>query len=1016
MTGLGRRSSTFTRLLRYGFSDAAGAERLLGMPALAGVESDPVLLDALGATADPDLALGALVRLAEALPEAGRQELLGTLVTSKPLRDRLLGVLGASEALGDHLVRHPGDWQALVTFEAADLHPGVADFERALAPRTEGLSPADSLRAAYRRCLLAIAARDVSGTVDVAQTAAELADLATATLRAALRIACEEHPDDDAACRLAVIGMGKCGGQELNYVSDVDVVFVAEARNGTDEADALRAATRLASRMMRVCSDVTPEGTIWPVDANLRPEGRNGPLVRTLSSHLAYYQRWAKTWEFQALLKARPVAGDLNLGQDYVDAVSPLVWQAAERDNFVTDVQQMRHRVIASIPAGHVDRELKLGPGGLRDVEFAVQLLQLVHGRSDATLRGTSTLGALSALAAGGYVGRADAASLDSAYRFLRSLEHRIQLYRLRRTHLMPEGEADLRRLGRSLGHRTEPVAELGKEWKRHAREVRRLHEKLFYRPLLDAVAQLEPGEIRLSPKAAGQRLEALGYADPAAALRHLEALASGVSRKAAIQRTLLPVLLGWFADSADPDAGLLNFHKVSDALGRTPWYLRLLRDEGAAAENLARVLSAGRLAPDLLLRAPEAVALLGDPGGLRPRGREALEQEVLAGVGRAESAEAAIVAARGVRRRELFRTAAADIIGAYGRTGNGAHATGEHGTGSRGHAETPGSDVSARVDAVGNAVSDVNAATLAGALRAAVRAEWGDTLPTRFAVIGMGRFGGREQGYGSDADVLFVHEPREGVSDEEAAKAAFAVAGEMRRLLQLPTTDPPLLVDADLRPEGRSGPIVRSLASYAAYYRRWSLVWESQALLRAEVVAGDADLGRRFIELVDPLRYPVEGLGEDAVREIRRLKARMESERLPRGADPTTHTKLGRGGLSDVEWTVQLLQMQHGWAEPGLRTTRTREALAAAQAAGLISTDDARILDEAWVLATSVRNAVMLVRGRAGDTFPVDPRESGAVARYLGYEPGHVGDMLDDYRRTTRRARAVVEELFYGA
>ncbi|GHF32864.1 MULTISPECIES: bifunctional [glutamine synthetase] adenylyltransferase/[glutamine synthetase]-adenylyl-L-tyrosine phosphorylase [Streptomyces] len=1016
MTGLGRRSSTFTRLLRYGFSDAAAAERLLGAPELAAVHSDPVLLDALGAAADPDLALGALVRLVEAQPQADRQALLGTLLASKPLRDRLLGVLGASEALGDHLVRHPGDWQALVTFEASDLHPGVADFERALAGRSEGLCPSDSLRASYRRCLLAIAARDVTGSIDVAQTAAELADLATATLRAALRIACDEHPEDAAACRLAVIGMGKCGGQELNYVSDVDVVFVAEAANGTEEAVALRSATRLASRMMRVCSDVTPEGTIWPVDANLRPEGRNGPLVRTLSSHLAYYQRWAKTWEFQALLKARPVAGDLDLGQAYVDAVSPLVWQAAERDNFVTDVQQMRHRVIASIPVTHVDRELKLGPGGLRDVEFAVQLLQLVHGRSDATLRGTSTLGALSALAAGGYVGRADAASLDSAYRFLRSLEHRIQLYRLRRTHLMPEAEADLRRLGRSLGHRTEPVAELGKEWKRHAREVRRLHEKLFYRPLLDAVAQLEPGETRLSPKAAGQRLEALGYADPAAALRHLEALASGVSRKAAIQRTLLPVLLGWFADSADPDAGLLNFHKVSDALGRTPWYLRLLRDEGAAAENLARVLSAGRLAPDLLLRAPEAVALLGDPGGLRPRGREALEQEVLAAVGRAESAEAAIVAARGVRRRELFRTAAADIIGAYGRTGNGAHATGEHGTGSRGHAETAGSDISARVDLVGNAVSELNAATLAGALRAAVRAEWGDTLPTRFAVIGMGRFGGHEQGYGSDADVLFVHEPREGVSDEEAAKAAFAVAGEMRRLLQLPTTDPPLLVDADLRPEGKSGPMVRSLASYGAYYRRWSLVWESQALLRAEPVAGDPDLGRRFIELVDPLRYPVEGLGEDAVREIRRLKARMESERLPRGADPTTHTKLGRGGLSDVEWTVQLLQMQHGWAEPGLRTTRTREALAAARAAGLVSTDDARILDEAWVLATSVRNAVMLVRGRAGDTFPADPRELGAVARYMGYEPGHVGDMLDDYRRTTRRARAVVEELFYGA
>lgn len=1026
----GRRSSTYTRLLRYGFTDPAAAERLLEEPVLAAVRSDPVLLDALGATADPDLALRGLVRLVEAQGADGdgeRRALLDTLITAKPLRDRLLGVLGASEALGDHLARHPADWHALDSFDSVDLHPTTPEFERALAEgsragRDAGLTPPDALRAAYRRCLLAIAARDISGTIDVAQTAAELADLATATLRAALEIAAQERPADAAACRLAVIGMGKCGGQELNYVSDVDVIFVGEARDGTAEGPALQAATRLASRMMRVCSDVTPEGTIWPVDANLRPEGRNGPLVRTLTSHLAYYQRWAKTWEFQALLKARPVAGDLALGQSYVEAVSPLVWQAAERENFVADVQQMRRRVIASIPATQVDRELKLGPGGLRDVEFAVQLLQLVHGRSDATLRVGGTLDALAALAAGGYVGRADAKALDASYRFLRAMEHHIQLHRLRRTHLVPENEADLRRLGRSLARTyqwpggKEPVAELGRQWKLHAREVRRLHEKLFYRPLLDAVAQLEPGEIRLSPKAAGQRLKALGYADPAAALRHLEALASGVTRKAAIQRTLLPVLLGWFADSADPDAGLLNFHKVSDALGRTPWYLRLLRDEGAAAENLARVLSAGRLAPDLLLRAPEAVALLGDPGGLRPRGREALEQEVLAAVNRAEDAEAAIVAVRGVRRRELFRTAAADIIGAYGHARDGAHANGEHGTGSRGHAETAGSDPGERTRTVGDAVSDLNAAALAGALRAAVRAEWGDTLPTRFAVIGMGRFGGHEQGYGSDADVLFVHEPREGVCDEDAAKAAFAVAGEMRRLLQLPTTDPPLLVDADLRPEGKSGPIVRSLASYAAYYRRWSLVWESQALLRAEPVAGDPDLGRRFIDLVDPLRYPAEGLGEDAVREIRRLKARMESERLPRGADPTTHTKLGRGGLSDVEWTVQLLQMRHGWAEPGLRTTRTREALAAACAAELISTEDARILDEAWVLATSVRNAVMLVRGRAGDTFPGDPRELAAVGRYLGYGPGHVGDMLDEYRRTTRRARAVVEELFYGA
>ncbi|MEU6214142.1 bifunctional [glutamine synthetase] adenylyltransferase/[glutamine synthetase]-adenylyl-L-tyrosine phosphorylase [Streptomyces sp. NPDC090085] len=997
MTVPGRRSSTFIRLLRSGFTDPSAAARLLDADAMTSVRADPVLLDALGATADPDLALRGLVRLAEAQPDGELPGLLDTLVSAKPLRDRLLGVLGASEALGDHLARHPRDWIDLVTYEAADLHPGLPEFERGLADAHDPVA----LRVAYRRCLLSIAARDVCGTIDVAQTAAELADLATATLRAALRIAAAAAPEDAGRCRLAVIAMGKCGGNELNYVSDVDVIFVAEAADGSDGADeakALQAATRLASHMMRICSETTVEGTIWPVDANLRPEGRNGPLVRTLASHMAYYQRWAKTWEFQALLKARAVAGDADLGSEYIAAITPLVWQAAERENFVADVQKMRRRVVDNIPAAQVDRELKLGPGGLRDVEFAVQLLQLVHGRSDATLHSGTTLDALHSLAAGGYVGRADAAQLNDAYRFLRAMEHRIQLYRLRRTHLVPEDEADLRRLGRSLGLRTEPVAELNKAWRRHASVVRRLHEKLFYRPLLDAVAQLAPGETRLSPRAAGQRLEALGYADPVAALRHLEALASGVTRKAAIQRTLLPVLLGWFADSADPDAGLLNFRKVSDALGKTPWYLRLLRDEGAAAENLARVLSAGRLAPDLLMRAPEAVALLGDPEGLQPRTHEALRQEVLAAVGRAETPETAVAAARGVRRRELFRTAAADIIGAYGTEDSPAEE--DHG---------------ALVDRVGGAVSDLTAATVAGALRAAVQSHFGETLPTRFAVIGVGRFGGHELGYGSDADVLFVHEPREGVDEQEAAKAAQTVIAEMRRLLQLPTADPPLLIDADLRPEGRSGPLVRTLASYAAYYRRWSLTWESQALLRAEPVAGEEELGRRFIELIDPLRYPAEGLGEDAVREIRRLKARMESERMPRGADPTLHTKLGRGGLSDVEWTVQLIQMRHAWAEPGLRTTRTREALAAAHAAGLIPTDEAQILDEAWVLATRVRNAVMLVRGRAGDTFPAEARELAAVGRYLGYPEGTAGEMLDDYRRITRRARAVVEELFYG-
>ena len=730
---------------------------------------------------------------------------------------------------------------------------------------------------------------------------------------------------------------------------------------------------------------MTSEGSLWEVDAGLRPEGKAGALTRTLASHVAYYRRWAKTWEFQALLKARPVAGDVQLGIEYMEAISPLVWDASGREDFVPDVQQMRRRVEAHLPAGEVDRQLKLGPGGLRDIEFAVQLLQLVHGRGDDTLRSGNTLRALEALAAGGYVGRDDAVSLADAYRFLRTLEHRLQLRRLRRTHLMPDDPAALRVLGRSVGYTRDPVDELTDQWRRHAREVRRLHEKLFYRPLLQAVARLDAGESRLTPEAAQARMEALGYADPRGALRHIEALTSGVSRRAAIQRTLLPVMLGWFADAPDPDAGLLGFRRVSEALGSTHWYLALLRDAGATAERLARVLATSRFATDLLLRAPDAVALLADDDALRPRSIDELLGEMRATAGRADSAESAAGAVRAVRRRELFRITAAEVLGGVGPAESGPALTdvARGGTASRPRGRHQGS-----------------------ARRS--------PPPTRFAVIGMGRFGGRELGLGSDLDVLFVHDPLPGADDEEASRHALTLATELRRLLTLPAPDPPMLLDADLRPEGRNGALVRTVASYRAYYERWSLTWESQALLRAQPMAGDVEVGESFTTLIDRLRWPAGGLGPADVTEIRRIKARVESERLPRGADPALHTKLGPGGLADVEWTVQLLQMQHAAQVESLQTTSTLTALSAAGTSGLLGEEDVEVLRAAWLLATQIRDAIMVAKGRPSDSVPRDTGDLALVAGVMGYEPGRSGELVEDYRRVSRRARAVVEKVFY--
>jgi len=987
------------RLARLGFEDAEESAR-----ALERLEGGEGLVELLAETADPDQAVVVLADLADVV--ADRQAFLRTLGEDRRTARRLFAVIGASIALGDHLRRHHEHWRELVD-PALELTRPAAFALRAELLSVVGADPhdpaprstradheaVDALRVSYRRLLLRLAARDLGAGLGGDVVAAELSDLAAAVLEAALAIARTRVGDAASTCRLAVIAMGKCGGHELNYVSDVDVIFVAEptdaAADGAVENTALRAATQLASHLIGICSDHTAEGTIWPVDAALRPEGRAGPLVRTLASHQGYYERWAKTWEFQALLKARPVAGDAALGAEYVATIAPLVWSAAERDGFVTDVQAMRRRVLDNIPADQAAHQIKLGSGGLRDVEFAVQLLQMVHGRVDESVRAPATLSALADLTRGGYVGRQDGASLDGAYRFLRTLEHRMQLHQMRRTHVVPRDEDSLRRLGRSLGFRTDPVAELDKAWRHHAREVRRLHEKLFYRPLLAAVAKLPGDEARLTPEAARQRLAALGYDDPRAALNHLEALTSGVSRTAAIQRTLLPVMLQWFADAPNPDAGLLGFRRISDALGSTPWYLRLLRDEGQVAQRMARVLASSRYATDLLQRAPEGVALLGKDDGLVPSGRDALESEMIsAGTRKADPVEG-VTAVRAIRRRELFRVAVADLTGTL------------------------------EVAEVGAAVTDITAATLEAALAvsiASIEAERRAPLPTRIAIVSMGRFGGHELAFGSDADVMFVHDPVEGASGEEASTAAKHVANELRRLLALPGTDPALEVDTGLRPEGKQGPLIRTLDSYAAYYAKWSAVWEAQALLRAEATIGDERLCARFTELVDPLRFPAAGLGEDDVREIRRIKARVDSERLPRGADPATHLKLGRGGLADVEWTIQLLQMQHAGTVEALRTTRTLEALDAAVAAGLLAAEDARALARAWSSASRLRNAITQVRGRPSDSLPRDAREKAAVAYILGYGLGGESDeLVNDHMRTTRRARAVVDRVFWG-
>lgn len=963
---MSRQHGTRTELVRLGFSDPARASAALTqMP----VDVAAELTASFASAADPDQALRLLLRLRE---RAGDR--VDQLLRDPDAAASLVRVLGASSALGDFLERHP-DALAQLTAPPARL-PTAGE----LGERLGASDSVDDLRVRYRLELLRIAAWDLASEspIDIIdQVAAALADLAGATLDAALgltRAATRFGADEVAATRLAIIGMGKAGARELNYVSDVDVMFVAAGGDGVDTDRAVMIATELAKGVTAVVSGLATEPPLWPVDANLRPEGAAGALVRSLESHVAYYERWAQSWEFQALLKARPLAGDRALGDDYLAAIGPLVWASSSRESFVDSVQGMRQRVTDNVPADERDVQLKLGPGGLRDVEFTIQLLQLVHGATDDTVRGRDTLGALDSLAAGGYIGRTDAQTFARDYRFLRLLEHRLQLEGLTRTHLMPREPEAVRVLARATRLATN-AAELTEQWQATRTRVRTLHERLFYRPLLSAVAAL-PGEgFALTSDRASARLAAIGFVDPDGALRHIEALTGGISRRATIHRNLLPVLLQWFAEGADPDLGLLTYRRLSETLGESPWYLRMLRDSSVAARRLTSLLSGSRYVSELFLAIPESAKWLENSDELAPRSLEALLDEGSAIVRRHRgNPDAAASPLRTMRRRELLRTAIASMVG--------------------------------RLDTIeaGVALTNVTTATIQNAL--GVLREDADF---EFGVVAMGRYGGRELGFGSDADVMYVFRAGEDVPDAQQRAVAL-----VRRLVDF-TSDSmiPFDLDADLRPEGKNGPLVRSLDAYRAYYERWSLTWESQALLRARAVAGDESLLADFTGLADTVRYP-EAISKNDLREVKRIKARVESERLPQGADPARHLKLGRGSLSDVEWLVQVLQLEHGARFAELRTTSTLGALEAATEVGLVPRLDAAVLRDAWLLASRVRSALTLWTAKTTDVLPRVTEQLDGVARLVGYPPRSAGALENDYLRVTRRARSVFERLFF--
>ncbi|MDQ3766495.1 MAG: bifunctional [glutamine synthetase] adenylyltransferase/[glutamine synthetase]-adenylyl-L-tyrosine phosphorylase [Actinomycetota bacterium] len=876
-------------------------------------------------------------------------------------RERVLG--DASTSLAAFVASDPTA-RALIN-EAPEL-PTRSDYV-VIAEAAAAHGGMAALRLEKRRRLAQIATCDLCGELSLEEVVAALSDLASAWLEVALTHL--QAPEG-----MAVIGMGKLGGRELNYASDIDLIYVAE--------EDLPGATRAASSLSAELGRPSPQGQPFRIDLNLRPEGRSGPLVRSVDGCIEYFTRWAQPWEHQALIKARVVAGNASVGKKFVDRTRPLVYPSDVSPERIASIRRMKERIESHAARSLRNRrpdaaDVKLGPGGIRDIEFSVQLLQLVHGGSDVRVRRPNTLEAISALADGGYVAEDDGIALSEAYRWLRSVEHRLQLWQERQVHRLPEKENDLMRVARSMGFRDtinhSAAANFDGAHRRILSDVRSRFEKLFYRPMIESLS--DATGTRLSEEALRERLRVLGFRDADKAARNLGSLVSGISRRAVLLRLLTPAMLRFLAQTPLPDGGLLAFLRLSEGLEERPAVLGKFRDNPPGLEFLATVLGSGRVLGELLEHVPEELATIAthtmssavEASDRKLKDRDRLVEEAQASLAWRQP-EGRLQGLRRFKRREMVGVALADLGGEIDSTD------------------------------IGRGLAHLADACLEAAL---------EGVQGSFAVIGMGKLGGLELNYSSDIDVMFVH-------DMDPSLAVEVGEGLVRAVGDVTPEGQTWRIDLGLRPEGKDGALVRSIDSSLEYYQRWAQPWEHLALIKARVVAGDQRLGQRLMDGTRSLAWPETPL-QGAIDEIRHLKARMEKERIRRGTDARLNVKLGPGGISDIEFAAQLLQLQNAHAFSALRVTGTMEALDAAARVGVLPNVDTATLIDALRFLTMLRNRMFFMTGQPVDMLPSKLEDLEALGVALGFSDQPLQELQEAHLRMTRRARRVAERVIYG-
>ena len=1004
-------------------------------PLLAGI-----LCDALE-TADPDMALNSLERFLD----SGCYGQAPPLLAETHRRRQLLTIFGASQFLTGILCRNADYFENLLSRGEIDhfkeREAMLADLRGAIPEDADFARLQQGLRHYKSQEILRIGARDLNRIDDVVAVMVQLSDLASACLQ----LACEicgiqlqtevgipyEHDEEGRPEREAtftVLGMGKLGGRELNFSSDVDLIYiysgdrgrtagVEDGRGGVSNAISLHSYfVKLSEMVTRAIGEVTEDGFVFRVDLDLRPEGRAGEMTNSLRAAELYYESWGRSWERAALIKARPVAGDLELGRQVLEVLEPFVFRRYLDYGMIEDIKGMKQRIDHSL-AMQRGREfnLKLGQGGIREIEFFIQTLQLIYAGKNPLLRERNSLQALDLLLDEELIEEQSHHQLRSAYIFLRDVEHRIQMVQERQTQSLPKKEEEHLTLARRCGF--SDVEPFLKQLEDHRQAVHAIYRDLFYTAEEEFQEDVSK-EVRylLDPKADTDLvldiLEASGFKNPAAAYDTLQSLRDGPPHSHLTEQALrqlkriTPLLVQAVLDSPDPNMALLNLGKFLDRLRARGTFYALLAENREIIKVLVNLFGSSQFLSRNFIQHPEILdSLVARSYAAVFKNKEQMKQDLESLFLPATDYEARLDMLRRFRSEEFLRLALNDISGVLQQ--------GE---------STLQLSYLAEI-CLQKAVEMAREELVPRfGLPFSMDAE-GKERETGFAIVGLGKLGGRELNYHSDLDIIFIYEdnghnyPVEGTEPSRFKRQSnqeyFArLAQRVISILSLLTREGKVYeIDTRLRPSGNQGPLVTSFSAFEKYHLTSAQSWERQALTKARVVTAPEDFG----EAVEKLRRQLvfeRPLPDGLQSEILRLRRRMEAE-IAKEGESSFNIKTGRGGLVDVEFIIQYLQLLHGKGRPSLQLPNTLQVLEGLEKEGLLGVEDASALADGYKFLRRLENKLRLLHDHSISELSANRGYLNKLARTLGYQdkPRRPEEaFLDDYMRITDRIRQIFE------